>query len=273
MSDTSSTAGTAQGSDGGQQQGAPAAAPTTTPAAPAAPTPAAQAPAAFGGQQQQAPAAQQQGSEGEAAPQVDMTGWPEEARQFAQRQINENARLRRERGDERINAKNAARQEGATEQQKALAKALAPLLGIEVPDDAAPTPEQLAEQVGTVTSERDAAKLDSAVNLAAWQAGIDPGKLGYLKYALTQADALKGIDPSAPDAGAKIKALVDAQASTDPSLKMAGATAATGAEKVGGADSGATITPEKFAAMSLAERQQLYVTDKDLYNRLAGVAV
>lgn len=204
----------------------------------------------------QPPAAQQQGEQQNTEP------WNDPAAAKA-----EIERLRKENGDSRINAKNTAREEGKTEAQTALAKALAPLLGIELPGEQPATPEQLAEQVGNVTSERDAARVDAALTRTAWELGVDPSKLDYIAFKLSKTGEL---DPNADDFAGKLKTSITALVAEDATLKRSGTVQASGVENLAGSGGSDTITPEKFANMSLAERSELRKTDQATYDRLVG---
>ena len=204
----------------------------------------------------QPPAVQQQGEQQAAEP------WNDPGAAKA-----EIERLRKENGDSRINAKNTAREEGKTEAQTALAKALAPLLGIELPGEQPTTPEQLAEQVGNVTGERDAARLDAALTRTAWELGVDPSKLDYIAFKLSKTGEL---DPNADDFAGKLKTSITALVADDATLKRSGTVQASGVENLAGSGGNDTITPEKFANMSLAERSELRKTDQAAYDRLVG---
>lgn len=176
-------------------------------------------------------------------------------------------RLRKENGDARVNAKNAAREEGRTEAQTALAAALAPLLGIEIPGDKPATVEELTEQVGNVQVERDAATLEAATTRVAWELGVDPAKLDYLAFKLGKGEKL---DTSAADFSDKLKASVTALVAADPTLKRPGAVGVSGVENLAGSGGADTITPEAFAKMSIAERGKLFATDRAAYDKLTG---
>lgn len=213
----------------------------------------------------------QQGQE-QQSQRYDTSGWPAEAREAYERQLSENAALRRERGDERINAKNAAREEGKSEAALAFAKALAPVLGIELPGEQAATPEQLTAQVASVTSERDAALKDAATVRAAMAAGVDPTKLDYLQFQLGRNRDYQGLALDAPDFDAKLAASISALVAQDSTLKLTGSAQASGVENLGGSGGADEITPEKFAAMSIQDRQDLYLNDKPTYDRLVSAA-
>lgn len=176
-------------------------------------------------------------------------------------------RLRKENGDSRINAKNAAREEGKNAATQDIAKALLGVLGVEMPGEQQATPEQLAEQVGNVTTERDTARADAALTRTAWELGVDPSKLDYLSFKLSKTGAL---DPNAADFSDKLRASITAAIAEDATLKRSGTVQASGVENLAGSGGNDTITPEKFAKMSLAERQNLYKSDKAAYDRLTG---
>lgn len=248
MSDTAPAAAPAATAPEGQQPATPAAPAATPPATPApAPKPAAPA----------APAEQPKAAEVIAEP------WNDPAAAKA-----EIEKLRKENGDARVNAKAAAKTEGQTE----LAKALAPLLGIELPGEQAATPEQLTQQVTTVTTERDTARFDAAVAQAAWAAGIDPSKADYLAFKLSKNPDIAGADPTSAEFAGKLKASIDGLMAEDATLKRSGTVQASGVEAPAGSGGSDTITPEKFANMSMAERTKLYQTDRATYDRLTGNA-
>lgn len=232
----------------------------TAPAAPANPTPAAPTPTPTP-PATPAPAATQQ----QPAPAENTEPWndPEAAKA-------EIEKLRKENGDQRINAKNAARDEGKTAATQDIAKALLGVLGVELPGDKPATPEQLAEQVGAVTTERDTARFDAAVAQAAWQAGVDPERADYLAFKLSKSADLAGVDPTSPEFGDKLKASITSLMAEDATLKRSGTATASGVENLAGSGGSDTITPEKFAQMSITERTNLYKTDRATYDKLTG---
>lgn len=247
----------APATDAAAQAAAAAAAPVQQPAAPV-PTPPAAAPSAA------APAAPQTNTQTDAS----ATPWDDPATARA-----EIERLRRERGDERIAAKATARDEGM---QTAI-KALAAAVGIELPSEGPATLEEALPLIGTVTTERDAAReAQTAAErrllavTEAWAAGINPTKLTYLEYLLGNDDTFKTLDPKDAEAGAKVKASIAAQVAADPTLKTTGSTAASGAQSYGGAGEPTEITQAQFDAWPLDKRQELYFADRATYNRLTG---
>lgn len=248
MSDTAAAAATSATGDATGQQAATGQAATDA---------AAQATAGQQGEQQATgEQAQQQQQQANTEP------WNDPAAARA-----EIERLRKQNGDERVNAKNAARDEGKNEAQTALAKALAPLLGIELPGEQQATPEQLAEQIAKVAGERDAATYDAAVTRTAYELGVDPTKLDYLAFKLSKGEKL---DTASPDFSDKLKTSITALMAEDATLKRPGAVGASGVENLAGSGGSDAITPERFATMTLMEKQNLYNTDRAAYDRLTG---
>lgn len=238
------------------------------PAAPAAPAPAPAAPATPAATPVPTPpATPAPAATPQPAPPAEPTSEPWNDPKAAQAEIE---KLRKENGDSRINAKKAAHDEGKTEAQLAFAKALAPLLGVELPGDTPATPEQLAQQVTGVTGERDSARFEAAVAQAAWRAGVDPSRADYLAFKLSKNADIAAADPTAADFGAKLKASIDGLMAEDATLKQPGAVQASGVEQIAGSGGADTITPEKFANMSIADRTKLYTTDRATYDKLTG---
>lgn len=237
----------------------PGAAPTAAPVAPApqaAPVP---TPPPAGAPVPATPAAP-------AAPaSSDPATWPAEARAEVER-------LRRENGDARITAKNNAREEGLQTAVRALASAA----GIDLPGSEPATLEQVQAALQTMTTERDSASTATAdaqrdrdLILAAWQAGVHPGKVDYLRFLAGQNDTYRGLDPKGADYGATLSSTVAAIVAADQTLKGPGATTASGASEYGGAGEQA-ITQEQFNAMPIDKRQALYHSDRATYDRLAA---
>lgn len=210
-------------------------------------------------------AAQQTTTDGQQqtqAQQVDTSGWPTEAREQHERQQRIIADLRRENGDQRINAKAKAAEDARAEAAKLVAKAL----GLEA--DETPTVDSVQAEAASRTAERDAARLDAALAAAAWAAGIDPARADYLEFTISKTPEYKAIDPTdAAAMGATLQSLVAAAVAADKSLARAVPTATTTAETHAGGTQ-AQHTPEAFAAMSMAERQELHRTNPDEYRRL-----
>lgn len=252
MTDTSTATGTAEQAPAAASTAAASAAAATPPAAAtAAPSPAdvaAQAAAA---------AAAPAGTEGDAAD-ADLYADPAKARA-------EIARLRREAGDQRINAKATA----ASEARAAVLADINRALNPDAADNATPTVEGLTAQLATAATAGTAAAMEAATVRAAWEAGINPTKLGFLQYQLSTD---KSLDASAPDFAAKLTSSIAALVAADSSLKLTGSAVASGVESIGGANGSATITPEAFSSMSIMERTALYNTNRAAYDKLTGGA-
>ena len=242
-----------------------AAAPSPTPAAPAAGTPAAApSPADAAAAAAAAPAPSADADKGGA---VDMTGWPAEAVEAIEKANKAAAGYQKEAGNQRINAKKSAA-EAAT---KAAVKAINDTLGIETPDDAPATIEQVTAEVGKTKTELADTKRGAAVTTEAWAQGIDPAKADYLQFKLSKNAEFSAIDMTADDSGDKVRAAVAAQIAADPTLKLTGGAKASGVEELAGG-SVTTITPEAWAQMSMAKRAEIYKTDKATYDKLTGNA-
>lgn len=262
MSDTA----TAQGQQAPAAPAAPAAGEQQAPAA--VPTPAElaarqPAPAGASAEQARATTADAQGEQpGPQAP--DMTGWPQEAIDAYNRRDTDARRYQREAGDSRIQSKANAAQEAREQLLATLTQALNP-------QAAEPASvEQVTQQLTAAQQLAATSARETAVVQAAWQAGVDPTRLDFLQWKLSKADGFGALDPASADFRAKITEQVAAQVAADPTLRAAGTVQASGVEQPGGASGASAITPEAWAAMSLAERQNLYHTDKAAYDRLAG---
>lgn len=173
-------------------------------------------------------------------------------------------RLRNERGAERVAAKAAA----AEEARKGLAQDLIKFLD---PDsEGEVTVEQVQQKLVEAGARGDAAERRLAIIEAAWEQGIDRTKLGYLEFELGRDAKLKDVAHTAEDFGATLTAAIQARVSADPSLKTPGAVTTTGAEQFAGGGGGEAVTKERFEAMSLQERQKLYLEDRATYDRLVN---
>lgn len=197
--------------------------------------------------------------------------FPQEAQQAILARDAEARRYQREAGDERINAKNNAAQDGA---RKALAEA-AKLAGLEIPgltdtDKGEADPKALAAAVTTANQERDAALKDAATVKAAYAAGVDPAKLGYVQYLLGQNRDYQALTLDAADFDAKLAASINGLLGQDATLRLTGSAQASGVENLGGSNGAGEITPEQFGRMSISERTNLYQTDKATYDRLVA---
>lgn len=233
--------------------------------------------AAFGAGAQ---AGQQQGqqaagdTEGDTALAARFPGFatfPAEAQQALRARDAEARRYQREAGDERINAKATAAQDGA---RAALAEA-ARLAGLEIPgltdtDKGEADPKALAQAVTQANQERDAARKDAATVKAALLGGVDPARLGYVQYLLTQDKAYQALALDAGDFDAKLGASINGLLAQDATLRLTGTAQASGVETLGGSGGVGEITPEQFGRMSIQDRQNLYHTDKATYDRLVA---
>ncbi len=145
-------------------------------------------------------------------------------------------KLRKQNGDERINAKQAAAEEARNEILKKL--------GLTKEGEAIPDPDKLAADLA---AEREA-KVSTARELAIFKAaaahGADPAKLLDSNSFMT---SVKGLDPADGDAVANaIKAAVTA----NQSLKAARAAAASGVELSGGSGEQGQITEQQLKTMT-----------------------
>lgn len=239
-------------------------------AAAAAPTPTpADAAAAAGTQQAAAAAAAGTEAGAQAAAtgqQVDTTGWPQAAIDAYNVQVANAAKYQREAGDSRINAKTKA----AADERTRLLTEFQKLIDPTAAAGAEPTVEGLTATLGTKDSTIAGLQRANAATTEAWSQGVDPTKLGYLNYQLSQDAEFAQLDPTAPDFGDKVKASVAALVAKDATLKLTGSAVASGVESLGGASGSATITPEAFAAMNMADRTALYNNDRATYDRLTG---
>jgi hypothetical protein len=211
---------------------------------------------------QQQQASQQQDTNPNAP---DMTGWPQAAIDAYNDRDRQARQYQREAGDRRIQAKSAT-----DTAMRDAALAFAKAAGLEIPGTEAPTLETVTQQLGGVTTERDEARMTAALTSTAWEQGVDRAKLGYLQYQLSQDAAYKALDPTAADFSDKLSAIVASKLAADATLKAAGSAGASGVESLGGASGNSAITQERFNAMSVAERTDLYTSDRATYDRLAA---
>lgn len=208
---------------------------------------------------------QQAGQQAAGADGLDWSTVPAEFRQAFEDQHNRNHRLQQENGTQRIEAKAKARDEGAVNALRDLAKSM----GIELPGDEV-TVEQVQGELQTVTTARDEAARASAVTDAAWEHDVDRAKRPYVEFLLSKDKALPS--PSDPEFSGKVNAAVAALVAADPTLRRSGTVAAAGVENHGGANGNDNISPEQFASMTLGQKSELFRTDPDTYNRLTGRA-
>lgn len=196
----------------------------------------------------------QQTQEGEGS---DPTEWPEEARR-------EIARLRKENGDARMNAKQKAAEEART----ALLKEVMGVLDPTSTEEA--TPEALLARVQTTEVERDKAVVAAALVREAWEQGVDPARLEYLQFLVTRREDYATLSPANQGWGDTLKSMVTEVVASDRTLKATGAQKGTGDGQFGGAGDTPSITKEQFASMSMQERTALYLNDRATYDRLVN---
>jgi len=238
-------------------------APNTDPAAnppaapPAAPAPVPQPPAT-----DPAPTDPKPGEDDDASP------WNDPAKAKA-----EIERLRRERGDERIEAKRNA----AEEAKRDLLNTLTVALGGKPDSEQPPTVESLTQKVGeisterdTIATERDAAKREAAVLRAAVAAGVNPARLDYVEFLLGKRDDVRGASIDDDAFGATITAAISDEIAKDPSLKTPGATIGTGGPGFSGTGAAGQMTKSEFDALPYAKRADLYRTNRAEYDRLVN---
>lgn len=245
--------------------------PTGTPAPsdpaaqpPAAPAPTPQPPAP------QPPAQPQPNDPAQppADPSNDDSPWNDPAKAKA-----EIERLRRERGDERIEAKRNA----AEEAKKDVLNALVVALGGNPDGQQPPTVESLTEQVGTVTGERDAARTEAdnakrsaAIVRAAVAAGVNPARLDYVEFLLSKQETISGASPDDAAFGGTLTAAITQAIANDPSLKVPGASVGTGGPGFSGTGAAGQMTKSEFDALPYAKRADLYRTNRAEYDRLVN---
>ena len=180
--------------------------------------------------------------------------------EWAQREIRN---LRGESAQQRTARQQAeqAAQEKADERTRAILKAA----GIETGDDE--DPEKAAEKDRqareAAESEARAARVELAVFKAAPGKNADPAALLDSRSFL---DRIKDLDPTDGDA---LAAAIGEAVEDNPRLATVQAAARSSADFTGGSGDGA-ITQEKFDAMTMQQRQELYRSDVDTYRRLAA---
>lgn len=225
------------------------------PAAPPAPIPAPPAPPAQPGEQ---PPAEQN----------DDSPWNDPAKAKA-----EIERLRRERGDERHEAKRTA----AEEARKELLNTLTVALGGKPDGDTPPTVEALTAKVGeisterdTIATERDNALRSKAVITAALQAGVAPGRLDYVEFLIGKRDDVRGVALDDATFGGTLTAAITDEIAKDSSLKTPGANIGTGGPGFSGTGAGGQMSKSEFDALPYAKRADLYRTNRAEYDRLVN---
>lgn len=171
-------------------------------------------------------------------------------------------RLRRENGDARIEAKNQAAEDARREQLLQFAK----VLGFEIPGEEPPTIDSLTQKVQASSEREQAATHDAALVQEAWDQGVNPAKLEYLRYLVGK----QTFEVGTKEYGAKLKEAIAGEIAKDSTLKLSGAGTASGVASFAGGDGQKPITKEQFDGMTMAERTKLYQTDKTAYDRLTA---
>jgi hypothetical protein len=162
-------------------------------------------------------------------------------------------KLRKQNGDERINAKQAAAEEA---RQEILQK-----LGL-VKGDEKPDADALAKEIATARQEAADRARELAIYKAASAHGADPARLLDSNSFMT---SVKGLDPADGDAVANaIKAAVTA----NQSLKAARAAGASGVELSGGTGEQGQITEQQLKTMT--PEQIVQAQAKGLLRNLLG---
>lgn len=174
-------------------------------------------------------------------------------------------RLRRERGDERIQAKKNAADEARKELLSTLTQALDP--------EAASKGEQLTLEDATakLTEASDQivhVKRDASVIAEAWKLGIDPARLDYLQFQLSKNNDFNALDIESADFAGKLSSVISQEIAKDSTLKLSGAVIASGVDQHGGSAGASTITKDEFKAMPYAKRLELFNTNRAEYDRL-----
>lgn len=234
--------------------------------------------AAAGDQEQQdtAPAAQNQAQDSPAG--GEGTPTPKEVQQRASEAHNGSAEsvddlpewaqreIRNLRGESA--SQRTARQQAETQaQQEADAKLHRVLeaLGVERGEDE--DPQQAAERDReareAAEQEARAARVELAVFKAAPGKNADPARLLNTN---SFHERVKDLDPTDGDA---LAAAIEDEVKANPYLAATQAAARSSADFTGG-DGADALTPEKFRAMDMAQRNQLYRSDPDTYRRLAA---
>lgn len=171
-------------------------------------------------------------------------------------------RLRRENASERVNAKQAA----ADEARKELAQTIGKALGLVEDDGADVDPEKLAAETEQLRNENRITKVELAVYRAAAKHQGDPDALLDSRTFLAK---VADLDPKGEDFTTQLDDAIKQALVDNPKLKTAPAAGASSVNHAGGTGENA-VTAERFAAMTPAEKNQLYVTNPTLYRQLAG---
>lgn len=152
-------------------------------------------------------------------------------------------RLRRENGDERVNAKAKAADDARAEIAQTIGKAL----GI-IKDGESLDPAKLQEQLQQRDADNRTLRVEVAVERAARAAGAYDD---LMVAALARQGKLTGLDPTAATFQTDVDALVKGAVDADPRLKTtARAAGASGIEQTGGTGELGQITEEQLKTMT-----------------------
>ena len=190
----------------------------------------------------------------------DEQGSVDDLPEWAQREIRNRRAESAQQRTARQQAEQAA-QEKADERTRAILKAA----GIETSDDEDPQQAAEKDRQAREAAEQEArsARVELAVYRAAPGKNADPSALLDSRSFL---DRIKDLDPTDGDA---LAAAIGEAVEDNPRLATVQAAARSSADFTGGSGDGA-ITPEKFRAMGMQERNALYQSDPDTYRRLAA---
>lgn len=163
-------------------------------------------------------------------------------------------KLRKQNGDERVNAKKAAAEEARNE--------LLQKLGLTKDGEPAPDPAKVAADLAAEREARANTARELAIFKAASAAGADPAKLLDSNSFLT---SVKGLDPADGEA---ITAAITAAVKANASLKAARAAGASGIEQTGGTGEQGQITEQQLKTMT--PEQIVAAQEKGLLRNLLG---
>lgn len=161
----------------------------------------------------------------------------------------------------RQQAEQAAQQQ-ADERIRAVLKAA----GYEANEDE-DDPAKLAEAARAEREKAEADAREARVELAVYRAA--PDKNADAKALLDSRSFLQSIKDLDPTDAEAVAAAVEKAVQDNPKLAVTQAATRSGADFTGGNGDGA-LTPEKFKALSMQQRNELYFKDPDTYRRLAA---
>lgn len=162
----------------------------------------------------------------------------------------------------RQQAEQAAQQQ-ADERTRAILKAA----GIDTGDSDEEDPAKLAEAARAEREKAEADAREARVELAVYRAA--PGKNADAAALLDSRTFLQSLKDLDPTDSAAVEAAVEKAVQDNPKLAVTQAATRSGADFTGGNGDGA-LTPEKFKALSMQQRNELYFKDPDTYRRLAA---